>query len=128
ALLGSELSTIFANAPLAPNALANARIREAHARATGKKTPSTSTTADADADAQAGNNDKKRIPGPDDDCPICYERRISTTNSGKPLTCVWCRARWVLPTSSAAAAAASAGGTRGRDGYINLAGVSGIGP
>ena len=40
-------------------------MREAHARATGKA-PTTSMAEDA-----GGNN--KRIPGPDDDCPICYD-------------------------------------------------------
>jgi hypothetical protein len=63
ALLTSELEQIFAEAPLAPNSVANLRICEAHAQATGKTTtvaPSTSSK-------------NKRMPGPDDDCPICYE-------------------------------------------------------
>ena len=64
ALLTSELETIFAQAPLAPNSVAHPHVREAHARATGKA-PTTSLPEDA------GTN--KRIPGPDDDCPICYD-------------------------------------------------------
>ena len=62
-LLTSELETIFAAAPHAPNALAHQRVREAFARASGKTTTATS----------AASTTKKRVPGPDDDCPICYE-------------------------------------------------------
>ena len=61
ALLTSELQSIFANAPKAPTALANTKVRDAYARATGNA--STSTSSDS----------KKRIPGPEDSCPICYE-------------------------------------------------------
>lgn len=64
-MLSSELETIFAEAPLAPNSIAHARIREAHARATGKA-PTTSVAED-------DGSTNKRIPGPDDDCPICYD-------------------------------------------------------
>ena len=64
ALLTSELETIFAEAPLAPNSVAHAHVREAHARATGKA-PATSVPEEASTN--------KRIPGPDDDCPICYD-------------------------------------------------------
>ena len=62
ALLTNELETIFAEAPLAPNDVTNPRIREAHDRALGRST----------AVAPAPQN-KKRIPGKDDDCPICYD-------------------------------------------------------
>lgn len=160
ALLTTELEKIFAEAPLAPNALANPRIREAHARATGKAT--------ATSDAQFSS--KKRIPGPDDDCPICYEGmhnvnetlltfceecgnalhrqcfeqcklskddstmrfltafinesgKITSVNSGKQLSCVFCRAPWITPNNGSAGA-----GKISREGYINLAGVSGISP
>ena len=65
ALLTNELETIFAEAPLAPNSIAHAHVREAHARATGKA-PATSMAEDA-------GNKNKRIPGPEDDCPICYD-------------------------------------------------------
>ena len=64
ALLSSELETIFAQAPLAPNSIAHPHVREAHARATGK-IPATSVSEDVSTN--------KRIPGPDDDCPICYD-------------------------------------------------------
>ncbi|KAJ3507230.1 hypothetical protein NLJ89_g6425 [Agrocybe chaxingu] len=65
ALLTSELEKIFAEAPLAPNSMAHTHIRDAYARATGKAPANA-----APADAGPGN---KRIPGPDDDCPICYD-------------------------------------------------------
>lgn len=61
ALLTSEIQSIFANAPQAPTALANARVRDAYARATGSAPTPTSSDS------------KKRIPGPEDSCPICYE-------------------------------------------------------
>lgn len=63
ALLTSELEDIFANAPRSPTDIANARVLDAYARATGK---APSGTAE-----QQGS--KKRVPGPEDDCPICYE-------------------------------------------------------
>ena len=62
ALLTSELEDIFAKAPRAPAAIAHERIRNAYAQATGKKVASSS---------QSGS--KKRLPGEEDDCPICYE-------------------------------------------------------
>ena len=159
ALLTAELEKIFAEAPLAPNALAHPRVREAHARATGK--------AVATPDVQSSS--KKRIPGPDDDCPICYEGmhgvsetlltfcdecgntlhqqcfdqckhskyntsdlffdrvfngigKATSKNSGKQLSCVFCRAQWVTPLSGSVGAQSSG------QGYINLANVSGISP
>ncbi|RDB22884.1 hypothetical protein Hypma_009779 [Hypsizygus marmoreus] len=138
ALLTSELETVFAEAPLAPNAVANHRIREAYARATGKSTGATQSTT------------KKRIPGPDDDCPICYEGmhsvnekslifcedcgnalhkecfqqwQASSARGGTELTCVWCRAKWVF----VGAGSSSAGASRS-EGYLNLATVSGTSP
>ncbi|KAG6911411.1 hypothetical protein DXG01_016508 [Tephrocybe rancida] len=144
ALLTTELETIFAEAPLAPNSLANPRIRDAHARATGKAPATT---------AAAETSNKKRIPGPDDDCPICYDGmhgvnetsltfcedcgnalhkqcfeqwRSSTATSGKQLTCVWCRAPWIVATRAGANPAV---GTRTTaEGYLNLADASGISP
>lgn len=63
----TELESIFANAPLAPNAIANPRLREAYARATGKsQAPST-------PEASSSSAPKKRMPGEEDDCPICYD-------------------------------------------------------
>lgn len=61
ALLASELQSIFANAPQAPNALAHDSVRDAYARASGK------------APASTPSDSKRRIPGPEDSCPICYE-------------------------------------------------------
>ena len=168
ALLTSELETIFAQAPLAPNSVAHPHVREAHARATGK-IPSTSVPEDASTN--------KRIPGPDDDCPICYDgmhgvaeaslvfceecgnalhkecfqqcqfllqthpplfvqvnqfffkntgQRTAASN-GKDLTCVWCRARWIVARPSSGAG----GGVKrsmGAFGYMNLADVAGVSP
>lgn len=159
ALLTSELETIFASAPLAPNSVAHQRVREAYAQATGKAPATTQ-----------GASTKKRIPGPDDDCPICYDGmhgvnekslvfcedcgnalhkecfqqcqsrlvfvrvfeflilftgQANSAKNGQPLTCVWCRARWISP---AAAAGTKNGAQRTNEGYLNLAGVSGVSP
>ena len=80
ALLTSELQAIFAQAPLAPNSIAHARIRDAYARATGK------ITATASSSNVEPANEKKRIPGPDDDCPICYESMHGTSET----SLTWC--------------------------------------
>jgi len=61
ALLVNELQSIFANAPQAPNALAHDNVREAYARAMGK------------APELTPSDSRRRIPGPEDSCPICYE-------------------------------------------------------
>ena len=63
ALLTSELEAIFAQAPNAPNALANRRVVEAFNQATGQA--SSSNTAETPKN--------RRMPGADDDCPVCYE-------------------------------------------------------
>lgn len=63
ALLTSELAEIFAHAPLAPNSVAHARVREAYNKAMGKETSM----------VDKSDNSKKRIPGLEDECPICYE-------------------------------------------------------
>jgi len=145
ALLTSELQDIFSQAPLAPNALANARVREAYARATGKATSSS---------AAAKQPEKKRVPGPEDDCPICYENmhrakadilvwceecgnglhkecftQWATTarQKGQQVTCVFCRANWVGAGAGAnAGKSAAAGGSRYAEGYVNLADVAGV--
>ncbi|KAF7335749.1 hypothetical protein MVEN_02230600 [Mycena venus] len=150
ALLTSELESIFENAPLAPNALAHPRIREAYARATGKtQTPST-------PEPEVAAGPKKRIPGEDDDCPICYDNMYGATeasltfceecgnavhgvcfaqwkqtsaNQGKKLTCIYCRAEW--PNAAAAGGRASGSGSGARTtsaGYINISGVAGVSP
>ncbi|KAF8801681.1 hypothetical protein BYT27DRAFT_7235662 [Phlegmacium glaucopus] len=145
ALLTSELETIFAQAPLAPNSIAHAHIREAHARATGKA-PAISVVEDA-------GSKNKRIPGPDDDCPICYDgmhgvaetllvfceecgnalhkecfqqwQRTAASN-GKELTCVWCRAKWIV--AAAGAGTGTIKRSMGAYGYLNLSGVADISP
>lgn len=61
ALLASEIQSIFANAPQAPSALVHDNVREAYARATGK------------APELTPSDSRRRIPGPEDSCPICYE-------------------------------------------------------
>lgn len=66
ALLTSELEQIFAEAPLAPNSEANPHVREAYARATGRMPASANSS-------KAASDKNKRVPGPDDDCPICYD-------------------------------------------------------
>ncbi|KAJ6611934.1 hypothetical protein B0H10DRAFT_1808509 [Mycena sp. CBHHK59/15] len=141
ALLTSELVKIFEEAPLAPNALAHPRIREAYARATGKLTgPSTPEASP-----------KKRIPGEDDDCPICYDKmhgvaegsltfcqecgnavhgecfsqwRQTSAKTGSKLTCIYCRAEW--PTAATPTSGSGARTTVG--GYLNISGVAGVSP
>ncbi|KAH8099574.1 hypothetical protein BXZ70DRAFT_894818 [Cristinia sonorae] len=139
ALLTSELEEIFANAPLAPAALANARVRDAYAKATGKS-----------GSQNIAAEGKKRIPEKDDDCPVCYETLFEVKESkmtfcdtcGNGLhkecfqqwvkaargsaTCVFCRA------SIASSTPAGSSGTRatpvGGAGYLNLAAEAGISP
>ncbi|KAK7055708.1 hypothetical protein R3P38DRAFT_2848609 [Favolaschia claudopus] len=148
ALLTEELESIFANAPRAPNHVASARTREAYARATGKAAaPSTPEPSEA-------SGPKKRIPGEEDDCPICYENmhgaaeplltfceqcgnavhkecfgqwKSTSAKQGKPLTCIYCRAAW--PKASAGGAVAGSSGARlSEDGYLNLSGAAGVSP
>ncbi|KAJ7617081.1 hypothetical protein FB45DRAFT_756731, partial [Roridomyces roridus] len=137
----SELETVFAEAPLAPNALAHLGIREAYARATGKF-PADSVPSSTPETA----GPKKSIPGEEDDCPICYngmhgvdEKKLTfcetcgnavhgecfaqwkqTAQKGHTkLTCIYCRAEW--PSASAGASASGAGGARTTaDGYLNI--------
>lgn len=125
--------------------MAHPHVREAYARATGKATPAAANTA---------ATKKKRVPGPDDDCPICYDgmhgvaetslvfcedcgnalhkecfgqwQRTAASN-GKDLTCVWCRAPWVLPYAGTAGAAVP-GARRAEGGYLNLGTVGGASP
>src|SRR5262245_57494647 len=63
ALLTSELVSVFSQAPRAPNSVTNPRVREAFLRATGQLAESSTAAA----------NSKKRIPGEEDSCPICYD-------------------------------------------------------
>jgi len=125
--------------------------------------------------AEDAGSKNKRIPGPDDDCPICYDgmhgvaeaslvfceecgnalhkecfqqcgsfnsplfganpsflchicssgQRTATSN-GKELTCVWCRARWVV--ASASTGTGTVKRSMGAYGYLNLSGVADVSP
>ncbi|KAJ7852789.1 hypothetical protein B0H14DRAFT_2508875 [Mycena olivaceomarginata] len=147
ALLTTELESIFANAPLAPNAIANPRLREAYARATGKsQAPST-------PEASASSAPKKRMPGEEDDCPICYDGmhnvaeasltfceecgnavhgecfaqwKQTSKNQSKKLTCIYCRAEWPTPAAAGKGKAGAAGTRTTSGGYINISGVAGL--
>ena len=150
ALLTSELQSIFANAPQAPNGLAHNNVREAYARATGK------------APELTPSDSRRRIPGPEDSCPICYEcmhgvsqgklvfceecgnglhtecfgqcslstmpflsintelASLAGRRSAAQLTCVWCRAKWPSGAKSGAGASPTS------EEYINLGSVAGL--
>ncbi|KAI0274748.1 hypothetical protein BC834DRAFT_9703 [Gloeopeniophorella convolvens] len=137
ALLSSELQSIFKAAPLAPNALAHDRVREAYARATGRPDQLGSSSS---------SSTNRRIPGPEDDCPICYEtmHRVAEnklefckecgnalhmecfqqwSRSAAVVTCVWCRAKCGGNNNRVPAFKA-----RIDSGYINLGGVAGLSP
>ena len=45
----------------------------------------------------------------------------TAASSGKVLTCVWCRARWVVDRPDG-------GGIKKNKGYLNLSGVAGVSP
>ncbi|XP_006457740.1 hypothetical protein AGABI2DRAFT_63594 [Agaricus bisporus var. bisporus H97] len=133
ALLTSELETVFAQAPEAPNSVTHPRVLDAYLRATGQKAEAST----------AASSSKKRIPGEEDDCPICYDTMYgvaeatltfceecgnalhkecfeqyqkSARQTGKEITCVWCRSTWGVTTSSKSAGAATQ-----QHGFINLA-------
>ncbi|KAF7327866.1 hypothetical protein MKEN_00366500 [Mycena kentingensis (nom. inval.)] len=139
ALLSDELQSVFANAPMAPNALANPRVRAAYAKAVGKP--------DAPPEPEKSN---KRMPGEGDDCPICYDSAFNVPeknltfcetcgnavhnecfgqwkqtcrSQSKDLACVWCRAKWPV---AAAGAGGSGAGANLEEGYVNLASAAGV--
>ncbi|KAH6887307.1 hypothetical protein BKA70DRAFT_1409685 [Coprinopsis sp. MPI-PUGE-AT-0042] len=142
ALLSNELSSIFTNAPLAPNAPTNPRMQAEYNKAVGKTAgPSTSSQP-------------KRMPDQGDDCPICYDSmhgageaslvwcegcgnavhrgcftQWSNTarSNGNAVTCVWCRSKWISP-EVAGTGAGGVGVRRTASGYLNLAGVGGVSP
>ncbi|KAI9445094.1 hypothetical protein H4582DRAFT_883725 [Lactarius indigo] len=128
ALLTGELESIFTNAPLAPGVLAHDGVRNAYASATGKNQTATSSST------------KRRVPGPEDDCSICYESMHGESEgrltfceecgnalhsecfeqwrrSAAELTCVWCRAKWNQGDINESSAGPSS------EGYINLGGL-----
>ncbi|KIK52731.1 hypothetical protein GYMLUDRAFT_233301 [Collybiopsis luxurians FD-317 M1] len=73
ALLTSELSEIFTNAPPPPQLrgsfIANERVVGAWRKATGRESTSTDATSSA-----APSDDPRRVPASEDDCPICYDK------------------------------------------------------
>jgi len=130
ALLHSEIESVFTNAPLAPNVIANDTVRNAYASATGKLSTSASSST------------KRRIPGPEDNCPICYESMYGESEGRltfceecgnalhsecfeqwrqsrrvAELTCVWCRAK---PRKKESGASTTS------EGYVNLGQVAGL--
>ncbi|KAJ3566893.1 hypothetical protein NP233_g6707 [Leucocoprinus birnbaumii] len=138
ALITSELESVFAAAPEAPNSVTNPRVRDAFLRATGQVAETSS----------AATSNKKRIPGEEDDCPICYDTMYqvaekslafceecgnalhkecftqyekSARQTGRAATCVWCRSEWGMK-----APAPSAGSATQRGAFINLADAVGI--
>ncbi|KAF8070819.1 hypothetical protein FPV67DRAFT_1488842 [Lyophyllum atratum] len=130
ALLTSELETIFAEAPLAPNSVAHARIRDAHAKATGKATNKHSIANQEAHPSMHGVNEIMLVFC--EDCgnalhKVCFQQwKDTAAKSHQELTCVWCRARWV--SAAAPGADAGAAARRTSDGYLNLSGVSGLSP
>ncbi|KAH7930785.1 hypothetical protein BV22DRAFT_999663 [Leucogyrophana mollusca] len=141
ALLTSELETIFAQAPAAPNSVAQQRVRDAYARATGSKSA---------AAVSEDTTKKRKMPEPDDDCPICYENMHGASaatlvwcetcgngvhkecfgqwakSAGRNLTCVFCRAAWVGPDAGGKGKGKGKGGIATSEGYINLGSVAGL--
>lgn len=59
---------------------------------------------------------------------------VGSKSAGRNVTCVFCRAKWILPGSGATATAAAGTGTGARagvrtaEGYLNLAAEAGIDP
>ncbi|RPD66345.1 hypothetical protein L226DRAFT_550337 [Lentinus tigrinus ALCF2SS1-7] len=136
ALITSELEDIFTKAPRAPAAIAHERIRNAYAQATGKKVAPSSEASS-----------RKRLPGEEDDCPICYENMHREAESKltfcedcgnglhkvcfqqwanaakNGITCVFCRAKW---PESAPAGSSKGAGARSSEGYLNLGSLAGV--
>lgn len=80
-LLTEELEEVFRGAPAAPNAVASERVREAHAKATGKAPiPAASSSS--------SSQPKRKIPEAEDDCPICYE----SMHNQPEAKLTWCEA------------------------------------
>ncbi|KAG1728841.1 uncharacterized protein EDB91DRAFT_1060319, partial [Suillus paluster] len=93
-LLTSELHDLFVHAPPAPNSVINQCAREAYARATGTAT--------------ASSEGRCHAPGPEDDCPICYESMHGADGN----TLIWCETCSNKATVS--------------EGYINLSAIAGF--
>ncbi|KAK2463824.1 hypothetical protein APHAL10511_004129 [Amanita phalloides] len=139
ALLFSELEEIFAQAPLAPNCVAQQHVRDALARASGQN-----------PESESSSSIKKRMPSEEDNCPICYETmyevaenalkfcetcgnalhdecwkqwQASSVRNGKTVTCVWCRAE-----TTPAGGQRPQPGAHANEGYLNLGAVAGCSP
>ncbi|KIY52139.1 hypothetical protein FISHEDRAFT_12462, partial [Fistulina hepatica ATCC 64428] len=146
ALLSSELEEIFTSAPVAPNAVTNARVQAAYSRAMGKDGKLAYPGSSSKSAPSALQN--KRMPGVDDDCPICYESmheeqeknlvwcaecknmlhaacfaQCHCTRQHQDLSCVYCRAKWIVQTSTHATPVGTT-----KEGYINIAAAAGIDP
>ncbi|KAG1747761.1 uncharacterized protein EDB91DRAFT_1048113, partial [Suillus paluster] len=93
-LLTSELHDLFAHAPPAPNSDINQHTQEAYACATGMAT--------------ASSEGRHCAPGPEDDCPICYESMHGADGN----TLIWCKTCSNKVTVL--------------EGYINLGAVAGL--
>ncbi|KIP11425.1 hypothetical protein PHLGIDRAFT_474436 [Phlebiopsis gigantea 11061_1 CR5-6] len=140
ALLTTELQEIFASAPLAPNDMAHARVREAYAVATGKAVASSSSQKAA-----------RKIPKEDDDCVICYEGMHGVAEAklafcdtcrnalhkecmqqwarhkGAQVDCPICRGPWA-GAGAAPTAAGTSRAARSAEGYLNLSSAAGLSP
>ncbi|KAF9258205.1 hypothetical protein L218DRAFT_742380 [Marasmius fiardii PR-910] len=154
ALLNSELQEIFDAAPAPPQlrahgSIADARIIQAWNRATGRVDAETSTAA-----ATSNVTDNRRIPTPEDDCPICYDSmhdENKTTVESLVGSLEWChqccnavhkgcwdnylkfqRTKSTEPVKCVWCRApwrnemTSGGGTKASEGYVNLAGLPGM--
>lgn len=134
ALLQEELASIFRSAPTNPTVLASKHVRDAFFKAEGKSSDS------------CPEENNRRIPGAEDDCPICYEPMGGDVELKKltfcsqcgnalhsecfqqwartrtPLTCVWCRAQWINENSG------KKGASMNEEGYLNLGSVAGVSP
>ena len=148
ALLTPELEEVFRNAPPAPAAnVYNHRITKAWQEATGS--PSKASTS-----AEEPPTGKRKVIEEDDTCPVCYEDIHGEDTShfvyceescggpihkdcfntwvgncrgtGKPVTCVYCRATWPGMTGGVAGGVKTGGQPSMAEGYLNLADVVGI--
>ncbi|KIJ59187.1 hypothetical protein HYDPIDRAFT_118776 [Hydnomerulius pinastri MD-312] len=154
ALLTSELASIFADAPPAPNSRAQKRVQEAYARATGKAPNTEASGSSSSSKAADLAKPPRRQPTADDDCPICYEGMHGAAestlvwcetcgnavhkgcfsewakSSPNNLTCVFCRAPWADPSSGGKGkgkrGAGAGAGASVSEGYLNLGAVAGL--
>jgi len=55
-----------------------------------------------------------------------YRKHLTGARTAKPLTCVWCRAKWAVVASAAGGNVTSGPSTS--EGYLNLGAVAGVSP